>query len=256
MLVYRFALTPRWIAGHILALVLIVGFVFAGFWQLSRHEWRTELNNEIEERAELLVLGAGDLAGATPDEIEYRAAVISGTWVDSPIAVRNRSSGGQSGCHVLGLLQPDGESFAVVVNRGWVDLQTCEIEDRSALAPAATRVEVLGRVRTTEERSRLGSRDPADGVLDTLNRVDVPRIEQQVDIALAPVFVELVDVAPPDATVRLLPPPSLESGPHLAYAVQWFAFAGVGLIGYPLVLRWQSRSKGSAAPGASEVPQA
>ena len=33
---YRKLLTPRWIAGHLLALALIVLFVNLGFWQLSR----------------------------------------------------------------------------------------------------------------------------------------------------------------------------------------------------------------------------
>ena len=30
--------------------------------------------------------------------------------------------------------------------------------------------------------------------------------------------------------------PSLGEGPHLGYAVQWFVFFVIGLIGYPLVL--------------------
>ena len=34
-----------------------------------------------------------------------------------------------------------------------------------------------------------------------------------------------------------VPLPELESGPHRSYAVQWFIFATIGTIGYPLVLR-------------------
>jgi surfeit locus 1 family protein len=28
-----------------------------------------------------------------------------------------------------------------------------------------------------------------------------------------------------------LPPPALDEGPHLSYAIQWFAFAAIALIG-------------------------
>jgi surfeit locus 1 family protein len=30
---------------------------------------------------------------------------------------------------------------------------------------------------------------------------------------------------------RRIPPPSLDEGPHLNYAIQWFAFAAIALIG-------------------------
>jgi surfeit locus 1 family protein len=28
-----------------------------------------------------------------------------------------------------------------------------------------------------------------------------------------------------------LPPPALDEGPHLSYAIQWFSFAAIALIG-------------------------
>ena len=38
-----------------------------------------------------------------------------------------------------------------------------------------------------------------------------------------------------------LPLPDLTEGPHLSYAVQWFIFMTIALIGYPLVLRKVSK---------------
>jgi len=32
-------------------------------------------------------------------------------------------------------------------------------------------------------------------------------------------------------------PPALTEGPHLGYAVQWFIFTTIALVGYPLILR-------------------
>ncbi len=228
--------------GHVLALVMVVGFIIAGFWQLSRHEWRADINDAVEQRSVLDPLDASALFDGDPTQLEYRNVLVSGTWVGEVITVANRSLGGASGCHVLSLVQPDGEPFLLVVNRGWIPLPTCHDAQRITLAPPADRVELLARVRQAEVRKRLGSADPSEGVLETMSRVDVARIDQQVEGTMAPVFVQVVDSLPPDPQVALLPAPPVDGGPHMAYAVQWFAFAAVGIIGYPLVLRWQARS--------------
>ncbi len=40
-----------------------------------------------------------------------------------------------------------------------------------------------------------------------------------------------------DALPIVLPEPDRDEGPHLSYAVQWFLFAAIGAVGWPLVLR-------------------
>jgi surfeit locus 1 family protein len=34
-----------------------------------------------------------------------------------------------------------------------------------------------------------------------------------------------------------VPPPELSEGPHLGYAVQWFIFSTIAVVGYPIILR-------------------
>ena len=38
-------------------------------------------------------------------------------------------------------------------------------------------------------------------------------------------------------------PPDLDAGPHLGYAMQWFSFSLIALVGYPLILRRVARSR-------------
>ena len=38
-----------------------------------------------------------------------------------------------------------------------------------------------------------------------------------------------------------VPAPTLDEGPHLSYAVQWFIFTTVAVVGYPLILRRRAR---------------
>jgi cytochrome oxidase assembly protein ShyY1 len=51
-----------------------------------------------------------------------------------------------------------------------------------------------------------------------------------------------------ESLLREAEPPSVPSGPHLSYAVQWFLFTGVVLVGYPLLLRRALRRDRLAAP--------
>jgi surfeit locus 1 family protein len=51
---------------------------------------------------------------------------------------------------------------------------------------------------------------------------------------LLPLIVQANAAEPPLTPV---PPPDLDDeGPHLSYAVQWFLFAGVAAVGYPILL--------------------
>jgi cytochrome oxidase assembly protein ShyY1 len=101
-------------------------------------------------------------------------------------------------------------------------------------------VEVTGLLFATQERQGIGPRDPADGVLTELSRLDLARLQQQYQPDLYPLWLQLQRSDPPvdeDALPVLLPEPEQDEGPHLSYAVQWFLFATVGAVGWPLLLR-------------------
>jgi surfeit locus 1 family protein len=119
--------------------------------------------------------------------------------------------------------------------------------------PPAGDVSVIGHVRPSQRKGRFFSpSDPADGVLQQLYRVDVPRIAQQVPYPLLPVYVELISVDPPvdegsdtGGTVALpvpVPPPEQGDGPHLAYAGQWVLFSACAVVGWVIVVRRRARA--------------
>jgi cytochrome oxidase assembly protein ShyY1 len=41
----------------------------------------------------------------------------------------------------------------------------------------------------------------------------------------------------------VLPEPILDEGPHFGYAVQWFIFSTIALVGYPLIIRRSARNR-------------
>ena len=78
-----------------------------------------------------------------------------------------------------------------------------------------------------------------DGAVETLTSVDLDELLPQIEGLTGPAYVDVIDEDARQAGVipRPADPPALESGNHLSYALQWFAFTLIGLVGYPLLLR-------------------
>ena len=56
-------------------------------------------------------------------------------------------------------------------------------------------------------------------------------------------WVQLTSSSPAQAggEPEVLPLPTLDEGPHLSYAIQWFIFSTIAVVGYPLILRRKAR---------------
>lgn len=244
-------LRPRWIAGHLLALVLVVAFVNFGFWQLRRLEAVRARNATIVERTALPPVALDDaLAGVTPEAFpEYRSVQAGGVFDPAhEVLLRGRSLGGQPGFHVVTpLLLPTGDAAAparaVLVERGWVPYELDVVPVEPALPPEGS-VFVVGELRApqrppTDAWAALAPRDPPEGALTQTFYVDVARLQPQMPYALVPAWIALRAMTPASAgdLPKPLPEHDLDEGPHLGYAIQWFGFALVGVVGYALLLR-------------------
>ena len=267
---YSFARAPIWLAGHALAGGLLVVFLIAGFWQLSRHGEVRGRNAAAAERMEMPPLDADRFFEAVSDpqlraELEYRTVTLPVERVDwhEAVQIRNRSLGGVAGCHLAvpaaAISDDSAEPFGVLVIAGWLPQSGCATAsvDASVSDDVVLRLpdsgHITGRIRTSQERGLLGPADPAEGRLATLARVDVDRIDRQTALDLLGVYVEVTGAAGPNgAPIELnpdevgispvpLPPPELDAGPHLGYTFQWFSFAAVAIVGYTFVLRHQAR---------------
>jgi surfeit locus 1 family protein len=255
---YRFLRTPRWIAFHVLVLVLIVVMINLALWQLRRLHERQSFNDAVRSRTaapaepyDTVVPPGTTVDGARPDE--WRTVTAIGTFdTGAQVLIRNRSLDGAPGYHVVTpLRRPDGTAILVV--RGWVPLTTSNSTTPDVPPPPSGSVTVTGRVRPTQNPGALAHRDPATGTLTSLARVDIPRIQQQTPYPLAPAYVEMTssDPAPASTLPKLVPLPELDDGPHLGYAVQWCIFSACALIGWVLVVRKSAKARDQAAAKAA-----
>lgn len=215
-------------------------FVRLGMWQLDRLEQRRELNSLIESRLESAPMDITDITN--PTDAEYQRVTIGGVFDPSQeVLIRSQTYLGTAGFHVITPLVLD-DGTAVLVNRGWVPLTMDSVPVRDAPPPAG-RVVVAGWVHLTQQRPRFGPEDPP-GERTVLNRVDIDRIQTQTDDDLSEVYVVELGERAEDLPRPATPPDFDDEGPHLSYAIQWFSFAVIGVVGFFFLLRRERDHRG------------
>ena len=231
---FRFLIAPKWIAFHLLVVVLVVTMVNLAFWQLRRLDERRQFNAEVRANANqpIAPLDKVDPAVAQPSAIEWRRVRVTGTYVPGhEFLVVNRSQNGDGGRNAVDALQlADGR--LLLVNRGF--LRQADATPPAPIGP----VEVIGRLRASEQRGTGQPADASTGVLTEIRRIDVGVLSKQFDSTVLPMYVEQLESTPPDAKVlEPIVAPTLDEGPHLSYTVQWFIFSGCVIVGWFLAVR-------------------
>jgi cytochrome oxidase assembly protein ShyY1 len=246
---YRFVLRPRWILSHVLVVVLVVVMVNLGFWQLRRLDEKRTHNaavraNESLEVAPLDTILRPTDATSRGKELAFRRVTVTGTYdTANEVVVRARSLDERPGVWVASPLRL-ASGDAVVVIRGFLPTQGTPDRVPADAEPPNGVVTVSGLVQETQTRGLFGPTDP-DGPLSNIARVDVERLQRQMPYRLYPAYVQLTSSTPAQSgsEPEALPEPVLDEGPHLGYAVQWFIFSTIALIGYPMILRRSARNR-------------
>jgi surfeit locus 1 family protein len=227
----------------LLALALVAAaFVRLGFWQLSRlDERRTSNRAAAAARAEPpRELGAG---------ADWTAAELNERWVEATgefdhaheIVLRGQAFQGTPGVLVVTPLRLSAIDSAVLVLRGFVpspDAVRAEID--SLREPGPVRVRGLATAIASG-----GGRPVEHAGRTTWARLDLPALRARLPYPLLPVLLRQTPDSGLPALPRRLPPPELDEGPHLSYAIQWFAFAVMTVAFGALVVRKRSPSPGS-----------
>jgi len=219
-------------------LVLTVSFCALGFWQLARNTHKQAL---VRRARAAYAAPAPDASSSVPPG--NRASASGRYDAAHEVLLRNQVHNGKDGDDVLTpLVLADGT--AVVVDRGWIPVIGDQTTPGDA-APAAGPVVVRGIVHTSSALS------PQDSVVDAggqlaLPRVDLARIGRTVPYRLVPRWIEAQAQSPaPLAGSPALPqPPPPDQVNHMQYAIEWFSFAAIGVIGWPIALVGFARRRG------------
>ena len=234
-------------------LTLVVGAVCIrlGFWQLDRLDERQQRNAAIQAELDRPIVDLN--AEPVPAEgLAYRRLRVHGTFDPGhEIVLSNRSYSGQAGVHLVTPLRIDGMDAAVLVDRGWIPASQASGEARAGFALSGT-VEVVGLARPSQDEPSITwladpTRGPDAPALGSWRFLNLPAIQAQIPYPLLPVILE----ASEPVGGQPLPKPQTEidvsEGPHMSYAIQWFAFAAIALLGGAA---WMVRSTRPRPPRA------
>lgn len=235
--------SPRWIIAHATVVLVAALFISLGFWQLRRLEER-RLENIVgtarfgSPPADIAALVDG--AGSDFASLEFRRASAVGEFQPGDeVLVRSQVNQGMAGFHLLTPMVLD-DGRALIVNRGWVPLEGSPSSDTPS---ASGRVEITGWLRPSQSPKPLAPKDPPEGRLEVMVRVDLERLASQVRWPLLPIYLVLTESTPSGYPAPVPQPRFDQEGPHLGYAIQWFGFTAIGITGYFFLLRKASIKK-------------
>ncbi|MDQ6770141.1 MAG: SURF1 family protein [Gemmatimonadota bacterium] len=223
----------KWILS-VVAISLAIIFISLGFWQVRRLSARQRANDFLAARRFAPEVALDSLPRDTA-AAHFRRVRIRGSY-DYPqeIIYTLRGRNGSPGVNILTPLLRNGKDTAVLVNRGWV------------YSPDGTTIDTQPW-RETDAMDGHGFVEtfPTKGPFEAPNakrprsfrRLDRAGLAKVLPYPIANYYVVLTDSASsPSAPPRVEQAP-LDEGPHRNYAIQWFSFAAISIIGLVIFLR-------------------
>jgi surfeit locus 1 family protein len=215
---------------------LVCGWL--GVWQVSRlKERRAENQHALQARSGPTVQLKGEMPGDS-SLIQRRVTAVGRYDHAHDLVLRGKAYRGIPGVEIVTPLVLPGGRAAILVNRGFVPSpDALTVEADSLREPGNVRVEGIALAVPSG-----GGVPLARGGRTSWSRLDLTALRSRLPYPLAPFYIrQLPDTALPRFPRRLAAP-AIDDGPHLNYAVQWFAFAIMAVV-FGIVM-WKQTGSG------------
>lgn len=237
---YRFLLSSKWTGWFLLAVLGAAVCVALANWQLDRRGQARDAVSAVETNYERdpvpFETMRGTFASYDPAH-EWTPVVLHGTYDEAgQRIVRNRPLNGQPGYEVLVPLRLDSGE-AVIIDRGWLPIGNRETgrPDEIPAAPGGE-VTVIARIKEGEASIQRGA---PEGQLASIQLTEYAA-ELDYPVLTGSYGLMAAESPAPAAAPVALPKPAVDEGPHLSYAMQWFAFGLLLFVGYGYAARQQA----------------
>lgn len=227
----------------ILILAAVAICLRLGAWQLGRLQERRAANASARQaRALPPIILPGN---ATP----FAGGRVEATGVfdlEREFVLRGRANGGAPGVEIATPLRFEGRDTALLVIRGFVPSDDATSVDLTLIREEGVRT-ARGIAFPLPLTADSGAPNSRQGAV-TWRRLDARAVAARLPYPVYPVAIWQEQ----ESTMQGMPirtgAPGLDDGPHLSYAIQWFAFAvifAVGGIAY--LLRTRNEGRGTDA---------
>lgn len=218
-------ISRRWLLTTLLVIAGIFVLIRLGLWQLDRLAERRAENTQLIQQLEadpLMLNEAGD--SDLTAELEDRRVIVRGTYdFSQQILLKLQMYNNQPGGHLVAPLLIEGSDQAVLIDRGWLPDHELDPANWSTYDEAGV-VTISGYLKPTEVLSGNRESPPAGTQLEWF-RINIDHIQLQMPYDLLPIYVLQAPTGDNiDPPLRAEPEIDLSEGPHLSYALQWFAF--------------------------------
>ncbi len=252
----RALLTPRMLAAHLLALVLVATAGALAFWQYEA--WSARRAAEAVDLTALTPVPLAEAIGPDdpfPGDQVGQPVEITGTWLpEATVLVSDRELDGVTGFWVVTPLSVDATGSAIPVVRGW------SADPTSVPDPPRGEASLTGYLQPSEGRT-VTDDDPTDDVLPQLRTADIlQRVDQDLYGAYVVETPDRAAGAENDGTEGLgaaslaqLPPAGRFTAlRNLLYAIEWVVFGGFAAFVWWRFVR-EARDAAAAGPPEDEA---
>lgn len=242
-MIARTMFSRRWIMTTFVALLAVAVLVRLGIWQMDRLDQRRADNLRIKEQIDQSTLELiGENLRLDLNAMEYRKVIVRGHYdFSQEVALRNQVWNDQIGVHLLTPMKIVGSDQAVIIDRGWIPQDEYLTGDWSNFHEPGE-LEVAGLLRLSRSRADFGRINDGSNTLGyplrSWNLADIEQIAVKIPYPILPVYIQLLpDDASDSLPYRSAQLPTLTEGSHQSYAIQWFMFAAILAIGYPIYVK-------------------
>lgn len=250
---YKFLFSSRWTGYFAVALVFAIACVALGNWQMHR---RNDVVAEINKITSNYDSTPVEFSAVENNFVhfdparEWTQVLLKGSYIpaDQRI-VRNRPLGGAPGYEVLVPFKLDGGK-TVIVDRGWLPIGNKEAGYPDQVPqPQTGTLTVTARLKAPEPAVNRGA---PKGQLASIDLAEYAgELSYPVETGA---YVQMASESPAATTNPVaFPPPSIDEGSHLSYALQWICFGVLAFVGFGYAARMQRRNDEFDALEAEET---
>jgi len=223
----------KWILS-VVATFLAIVFLALGFWQIRRLQARQSQNAMLASRRYMPIAELDSLPRDAA-AAHFRRVHVKGIYDHAQeIIYTLRGRNGSPGVNILTPVLRAGKDSAVLVNRGWVYSADGTTIDPKPWQESDT-INGNGFVETFPTKGPFSPPNPARP--RSFRRLDRSALAKVFPYPIADYYVVLTDSATSASAPPRVEPIPLDEGPHRAYAIQWFSFAAISIIGLGIFLR-------------------
>lgn len=229
---WGFLRSRRWVGYFSLLLVFSIACVWLGNWQFERRaQARAEIariDANYDAAPIPLTEAIPDTASFDIDANKWQMVLLRGQYEGDIFLARNRPGPNGVGSNLIQAFRNDDGSV-IFIDRGWVAVAATE--EVTAGLPAAPRGEAIVSARLRASEPVITGRTSAGNSVASINVPELAQLSGVSGPVYTAAFGQVVKEVPSGESGVLATRPARDEGPHLSYALQWYIFIIIAVLG-------------------------